>query len=101
VEKVYKGRNTPQPEVIDLTTLPVKKREQVLSQSRHQKSVDTTHSLQDIMTDASNEDVGIDIYREKRGHSKVFGWRRLDIILSLFTRMTTPSHRLKVCPTPP
>ncbi|KAJ7705887.1 hypothetical protein B0H14DRAFT_2647185 [Mycena olivaceomarginata] len=81
-EKVYKGRNTPQPEVIDLTTLPVKKREQVLRQSRHQKSVDDTHSLQDIMTGASNEDVGVDIYREKSGRSKVFGWRRLDVILS-------------------
>ncbi|KAJ7735592.1 hypothetical protein B0H14DRAFT_3516838 [Mycena olivaceomarginata] len=55
-EKVYKGRNAPQPEVIDLTTLPVKKREQVLHQLRHQKSVDDTHSLQDIMTGASNED---------------------------------------------
>lgn len=81
-EKVYKGRNAPQPEVIDLTTLPVKKREQVLRQSRHQKSVDDTHSLQDIMTGASNEDVGVDIYREKSGRSKVFGWRRLDVILS-------------------
>ncbi|KAJ7667388.1 hypothetical protein B0H14DRAFT_2658123 [Mycena olivaceomarginata] len=81
-EKVYKGRSAPQPEVIDLTTLPVKKREQVLRQSRHQKSVDDTHSLQDIMTGASNEDVGVDIYREKSGRSKVFGWRRLDVILS-------------------
>ncbi|KAJ7829736.1 hypothetical protein B0H14DRAFT_3465404 [Mycena olivaceomarginata] len=81
-EKVYKGRNMPQPEVIDLTTLPVKKREQVLRQSCHQKSVDDTHSLQDITTDASNEDVGVDIYREKSGCSKVFGWRRLDVILS-------------------
>ncbi|KAJ7791580.1 hypothetical protein B0H14DRAFT_2624825 [Mycena olivaceomarginata] len=81
-EKVYKGRNAPQPEVIDLTTLPVKKREQVLRQTRHQKSVDDTHSLQDIMTSASNENVGVNIYREKSGRSKVFGWRRLDVILS-------------------